>query len=59
MIPGKDRVLVFTDHSVIKFTSDGTPCESIILDSPVNDAVVDKEGRVMVFQKEVGMKEMV
>ena len=36
--PTRDRVLVFTDHSVITFLKDGTPCQSIILDDAIIDA---------------------
>ena len=33
-----DRVMVFTDHSVITFLKDGQPCQSIILDDAITDA---------------------
>ena len=36
--PAPDQVMVFTDHSVISFLMDGTPCQSIILEEEVVDA---------------------
>ena len=36
--PTRDRVMVFTDHSVITFLKDDTPCQSIILDDAITDA---------------------
>ena len=53
MLPVQDRVLVFTDHSVVKFTLDGTPCDSILLDFPVTDAVMDQTKNVFVAQGDI------
>ena len=36
-LPADDQVLVFTDHSVISFLKDGTPCQSLVLDEGVSD----------------------
>ena len=36
--PTCDRVMVFTDHSVITFLKDDKPCHSIILDDAITDA---------------------
>ena len=36
--PASDRVMVFTDHSMITFLKDDKPCESIILDKAIVDA---------------------
>ena len=38
-VPGCEQVLVFTDHSCFLLFNNGTPNESVILDSPVVDAV--------------------
>ena len=53
MLPAQDKVLVFTDHSLIKFTLFGTPCESILLDYPVTDAVMDQTKNIFVVQGEI------
>ena len=53
MLPMQDRVLVFTDHSLMKFTLDGLPCESILLDYPVTDAVMDKTKNIFVAQGDI------
>ena len=37
-LPVNDQVMVFTDHSVISFLEDGTPCQSLILDEGIADA---------------------
>ena len=36
--PAPDKVMAFTDHSVITFMKDDKPCESIILDEAIVDA---------------------
>ena len=38
-VPAPDQVLVFTDHSVISFLKDGSPCHSVILEEEVVDAI--------------------
>ena len=37
-VPVAEQVVIITDHSVIFFLKDGTPCESVILDKPIIDA---------------------
>ena len=37
-IPSTNFVSIFTDHSLLTFKFDGTPCESILLDKPMVDA---------------------
>ena len=45
-----DQVMVFTDHSVISFLKDGTPCQSIILEEEVLDARI-LHGAILVAEK--------
>ena len=37
-VPGSENVVAYTDHSAIIFKTDGTPCESILMDGPAIDA---------------------
>ena len=36
--PAPDKVMLFTDHSVINILKNDTPCESILLDDIILDA---------------------
>ena len=45
-----DQVMVFTDHSVISFLKDGTPCQSIILEEEVLDTRI-LHGAILVAEK--------
>ena len=36
--PTPDKVMMFTDHSVINVTKDDTPCESVLLDEVIVNA---------------------
>ena len=36
--PAPDKVMMFTDHSMISVLKDDTPCESVLLDEIIVDA---------------------